>query len=135
MHRVRLVSFVLLVVCTTGCTDPTIGVVRGTVTIDGELAKTGSISFFPVDGNGQTAGAAIVDGAYEATVSVGICRVEIRVPKKVGEIKIYDTPDSPIQDDMRESLPPKYNDESELQYEVQPGKSEKDFELSTKKAT
>ena len=133
MHRSLGVCAFVLIALATGCSDPTKGEVSGTITVDGNPAKTGSIGFFPIDGNGQTSGAKIVEGTYTATVSVGKSRVEIRVPKKVGEQKIYNTPDSPIQDLLEESLPAKFNTESELVYEVTSGKSVKDFELSTKK--
>ena len=59
--------------------------------------------------------------------------VQIRVPKIVGQTKIYDTPDSPIQDVMAESLPPWYNDETELTAEFVEGETNLDFELSTSK--
>ena len=115
-----------------GCSDSTIGIVSGTVTIDGEPAETGAVTFVPVDGKTGPAGTKIVDGAFEATLPVGPAKVQIRVPKIVGQTKIYNTPDSPIQDVMAESLPAKYNDETELIYDVPPGKSQHDFDLSTK---
>ena len=56
---------------------------------------------------------------------------QIRVPKVVGQTRIYNTKDSPIQDVMQESLPPQYNDRTQLTYEVPSGKSTKDFDLGT----
>jgi hypothetical protein len=121
--------FVLLLA---GCAEPTTGEVTGTVTVDGSPAKEGSIAFFPVDGKSTTAGAAIIDGKYTATVPLGQAKVEIRVPKVVGQKKLYDTPDSPIKPLMDESLPPKYNDASELTIDVQPGEMQQDYDLTTK---
>lgn len=113
-----------------GCSDPTKGIVSGTVKINGELANSGSIAFFPTDGKSPTSGGMIrEDGTYEATVGVGMSRVEIRVSEVVGTQKLYDTPDSETMDIREEILPRKYNDESELTYEVPSGKSEKHFEL------
>jgi hypothetical protein len=126
----RAALFVVLVVA--GCAEPTTGVVTGTVTVDGSPAKEGSIAFFPVDRKSSTAGAAITDGKYTATVPLGQAKVQIRVPKVVGQKKLYDTPDSPIKPIMDESLPPKYNNASELTLDVKPGENPQDYDLSTK---
>src|SRR6185436_17969686 len=48
------------------------------------------------------------------------------------EEKLYNTADSPVQPIMKETLPAKYNDDSELQLDVKAGQNSKDFELSTK---
>ena len=115
----------------TGCSGSGQGTVSGSVVVNGTPAETGAISFIPVDGRGTTAGAVIEQGKYKATVPVGNVRVEIRVPKVVGEQKIYDTPDSPVQQVMEESLPARFNDESELTHEIPEGKSTRDFDLRT----
>ncbi len=124
------VLFGLLFTC--GCEKPTTGLVTGTVTVDGSPAKSGSIAFIPVDGRSSTAGTEIVDGAYSAQVPFGEAKVEIRVPKVIGERKLYDAPDSPMKSVMAETLPSKYNDASELTLVVQPGENQKDFQLTTK---
>ena len=121
-----------LVLVMPGCSDPTKGVVSGSILVDGEPAETGSIAFFPVDGKSTTAGAEIMEGKYTATVPVGRAKVEIRVSEVVGETKLYNTPDSPVQPITQEVLPPKYNDESELLLDVKPGKNEQNYELTTK---
>jgi hypothetical protein len=115
-----------------GCEEPTRGIVTGMVTIDGAPAKSGSIAFFPADGKSSTTGAEIAEGQYRAEVPFGSQKVEIRVPKKVGEKKLYDTPDSPIKPLLAESLPAKYNDATELSLDVKPGENQKDFQLTTK---
>src|SRR5688500_13793903 len=58
----------------TGCSEPTVGTVSGTITVDGASVKSGSIAFFPVDGRSSTSGAEIVDGQYKATVAPGTAR-------------------------------------------------------------
>lgn len=113
-----------------GCGDPTQGTVSGTVVIDGQPAKTGGITYEPLDKDGRTAGAEILDGQYSGIVPVGKYRVKLRVSKKVGETKIYDTPDSPIQPILEEVLPEKFNDITELTIEVPAGKSTKDWKFS-----
>ncbi|MEX2167839.1 MAG: hypothetical protein WD851_00890 [Pirellulales bacterium] len=123
---------VLVAALLAGCAEPTVGVVTGTVTVDGAPAKSGSIAFFPVNGKASTAGAEIIDGRYTAEVAPGMTKIEIRVPKVVGEKKLYDTPDSPIKPLLAESLPAKYNDASELTLDVQLGENEEDFAITTK---
>jgi hypothetical protein len=115
-----------------GCSEPTIGVVTGTITVNGSPAKSGSIAFFPTNGKSSTAGAEVVDGHYTAEVPLGTAKVEIRVPKVVGKKKLYDTPDSPIKEVLAESLPAKYNDQTELTLDVQPGENYQDYKLRTK---
>ncbi len=111
---------------------PTQGEVSGVVMVDGKPAATGAIAFIPVDGKSPTAGAEIKDGKYTAKVPFGTAKVEVRVPKVVDKRKLYDTPDSPWQPVMVEVLPPKYNDESELRFEVKPGMNQKDWNLKSK---
>ena len=128
----RLLLFLLLpAFLAPGCSEPTEGEVSGTVIVDGEPAN-GSIGFIPVDGLSSTSGAAIKDGKYTAIVPLGEMKVQIRANKKVGETRIYNTPDSPIQTILAEVLPPKYNDETELRLDVKPGKNQQDYDLKSK---
>lgn len=115
-----------------GPSGPPMGEVSGTVTIDGQPAQTGSVAFFPTDGVSSTAGGPITEGKYTAKVPLGEAKVEIRVPREVGQKKLYNTPDSPVASVFAETLPPKYNDQSELLYTVEKGRQEKNFELTTK---
>jgi hypothetical protein len=107
--------------------------VTGTVRLDGQPIEKGSITFVPADGKGVTAGSEIKDGKYTVSkVSTGTRLVQIRYPKVAGKKTLYDTPASPTRDLFREVLPPKYNDRTELRFEVHPGANEKDWELSLK---
>jgi hypothetical protein len=116
-----------------GCsTGPPVAELSGTVSVDGQPPARGAITFIPIDGKGQTAGCEIKDGKYAAKLGVGTFKVEIRVPKVVGRKKLYDTPDSPIQDLLEEVLPARYNSASELKIEVNAGKNEKDWDLKSK---
>jgi hypothetical protein len=115
-----------------GCAKQNIGVVSGSVTVDGVPAKSGSIAFFPVNKKSSTAGAEIVDGKFTARVPLGAAKVEIRVPKVVGQRKLYDTADSPIKQVLAESLPPKYNDKTELTLDVVRGANHQDYQLTTR---
>lgn len=132
----RFGCLLALAVLTVGCSKgPPMGQVTGTVTVDGTPAKSGAIGFFPVDGNSVTTGAAIKDGKYTAEVPVGKVKVEINVTKVVGEKKLYDTPDSKVMPVTAQILPPRYNDRTTLELDVQPGKNEKNYELTTTAGT
>ncbi len=134
--KLRKVSECLLplvvVLATVGCADNSgLAEVSGTVSVDGEPAEKGSISFFPVNGQGPTTGAQILQGKYQSQIPLGESKVEIRVSKVVGQKKLYDTPDSPVQDVYAEVLPSKYNSQSELRFDAQAGANEKDWHLVT----
>jgi len=132
-RRSRAVRATIAVVAmlVAGCEKPNIGTVTGTITVDGSPAQSGSIAFFPVDRKSSTAGSEIVDGQYTAKVALGAAKVEIRVPKVMGEKKLYNTADSPKKKILAESLPAKYNDQTELQLDVQPGENHQDYSLAT----
>lgn len=128
VQTIMLLSAILI----SGCAKPNIGVVTGTVIVDGSPAKNGSIAFFPVNRKSSTAGSEILAGRYMAQVPLGAVKVEIRVPKVIGQKKLYETPDSPIKQILAESLPAKYNDQTELTFDVQPGQNLRDFQLTSK---
>lgn len=105
--------------------------VSGEVRVDGLPPEKGSISFIPVDGKSPTTGTEILAGKYEAPCPVGKSKVEIRIPRKIGSRKLYDTPDSPIQDTFEEVLPAKFNTQTELIFSAEVGNNKKDWDLST----
>ena len=110
--------------------DP-VSEVSGTIIVNGQPAEKGSISFILADGKAQTGGE-IKEGKYSVKVPPGMAKVQIRVPKVTGKKKLYNTPDSPSQDMMEEILPEKYNNKTELLFDVRPGKNEKNWELTGK---
>lgn len=123
----------MLLLLVSGCSDNKTADVSGVVSVDGQPVEKGNISLFPADGKGPSVGGDIVNGKYEVSKApVGTVKVQIRVPKVTGKKKLYDTPDSPTRDTFSESLPKKYNDNTELTYDVKPGKNIKDWDLSTK---
>lgn len=128
---IKPIAGVILILGGFGCDEPNVGFVSGRVTIDGKPPESGSIAFFPLDGKSFTSGGVIADGTYSAEVPLGKSRVEIRVAKVVGEKKLYDAPNSPVQPLLAELLPDKYNDRSELEIVVTAGESEHNFELET----
>ena len=123
----------MLLSCFVGCgQESKVALITGTVSIDGKPPEKGSISFIPVNGQGPTAGTELKEGKFSSQAAIGECKVEIRVSKVVGKKKLYDTPDSPVQDLMEEVLPAKYNEASELRVEIKKGKNEKAWDLKTK---
>jgi hypothetical protein len=103
------------------------------VLVDGQPVALGAVSFSPLDGQSSSSGGKIVDGQYSVKASTGTAKVAIRVPKVIGERKVYKTPDSPTQQILKESLPPEYNDRTTLTFDVKAGVNEHNFELTTKK--
>jgi hypothetical protein len=106
--------------------------VHGTVTFDDTPLETGAIRFVPVDGKTKTTGGVIKNGQYAVQVPVGEMSVSISAPKIIGKVKLYDTPDSRERTVTEELLPAKYNDQTELRLQVEPGGMEKDFVLQSK---
>jgi hypothetical protein len=124
-----LISFSL------GCSaDAKHGTVSGTVTLDGQPLKSGTIRFDAVDGRTAAADASITDGKFSANISPGDKRVSITSPKVIGKKKMYDTPDSPVVDVTEELIPRRYNAATELTLAVKAGKQEVEpsFDLKSK---
>jgi hypothetical protein len=133
--NVRIVFVLLLVplVFGIGCSEESEAVVTGNITIDGEPAKAGYIGFTPIDGRGSVNGGKIIDGKYTAKATIGTVKVDIRVPKVVGETPTYpEDPNSPMTQITAETLPPKYNDQTELVLEIKRGENKQDYPLVTK---
>jgi hypothetical protein len=94
--------------------------------------QDGHVTFTPVDGKGQTGGANIVEGKFKAEQVPALkMKVELHGNKKTGKkIKAYDTPESPVSDEIVELLPAKYNFNSELTLEVKQGTQHVKYELT-----
>jgi hypothetical protein len=126
-------AFLIFLLAIAGCGESTItSEVKGTVSVDGVPVTNGAINFLPADGMTKTTGGKIKDGKYLVQVPIGEMKVAIYAPVFSHKQKLYDTPDSRERDVFIESLPEKYNRETELQLDVKPGGMEKDFELTTK---
>jgi hypothetical protein len=132
-HDWRAAAVLCWIVAVAGCDNGVAGRsrVHGTVTVNGASPASGAIAFTPVDGAAPTAGGQIVDGKYSVDVPIGQSKVAIRVPRVVGQRKLYNTPDSPVQPLMEESLPAEFNDETKLTLDVKPGETQGNFDLKT----
>jgi hypothetical protein len=126
----RLAGAALLLLACLGCGGGSSATVSGAVTLDGQPVKQGTVRFVPADGKSPPVDAAIRDGKYSAAVPPGDAKVEITAPVVVGKRKAYDTDDSPMVEEVKESLPARYNTQTELKFAVQKGSQEKNWELS-----
>jgi hypothetical protein len=127
-------GFVVFLLGLGGCSSENeLTELTGTVKVDGALVETGSINFVAVDGKSPSCGGKITNGVYSVMVPVGLMKVAISAPKVYGQKALYNKANSPTRPLSSESLPLKYSsiDQTELRYEVTPGKNQKDFELST----
>jgi len=104
--------------------------VTGTVTLDGKPLDTGVIHFYPQsDEGGPSASADIQAGQYQLQTGIGPMKVVINANRVVGKRKMYDTPDSPVVEDIRDTLPERYNMKSELKANLTPGPNGVNFDL------
>lgn len=118
-----------------GCGDGSkSGEVSGTVQFDGTPVETGSISFVPADGKSPTAGGLIENGKYTVSkVPVGVSKVSISGSKVIGQKEVYPgQPNSPVRPVTVDLLPKKFNETTELTFDVQPGRNEKNWDLKSK---
>jgi hypothetical protein len=120
------------VVLPAGC-GPALGVVSGTVTIDGQPVTGGVISFVPAEGSGTPATSNIESGKYEVRTMAGKKFVQISAPHVVGKRKEYEGPDAPLVEITEERLPPKYNSQTELNFEAKAGENKQDWSLQSGK--
>jgi hypothetical protein len=123
-----------VIVISLGCShDVKQSTVSGSVTLDNQPLKSGTIRFDSADGSSPAASASIVDGKYSAKLAPGDKRVSITSPKVIGKKKMYDTPDSPVYDITEELLPRRYNAQSTLTMTVKEGQQDQPFELKSGK--
>jgi hypothetical protein len=114
-----------------GCgNDWNTATVSGNVSVDGKPVEDGAINFVPVDGEGWTAGGIIKHGRYSVRVPMMSLKVAITASKVVGKKPIYDAPNSPEMPITVQTVPARFNEQTELRLEVQ-GNLVKDFDLSS----
>lgn len=136
IRAILLMALIPMFLVGLGCgpSEPQRGRVHGKVTFDGKPVASGQIRFFALDG-GIGADGAITDGAYDiptqAGMSNGTYRVEVSATKKTGK-KIPDRDGGPgdMKDEVIETLPAKFNQNSELKIEFDSkSKQSHDFDL------
>jgi hypothetical protein len=133
LRRSGILLAPLVLVCVAGCSGlSSQGTINGTVTLDGQPLTEGVVRFVPVDGKSQTATENIKDGKFSATVPLGEMRVEFSAPKVGKPHKVYDTPDSPVVEDVGELIPARFNVRSEFKIAVKKGSQDETFALQSK---
>jgi hypothetical protein len=130
VERLALILACLLAFAMVGGCGPAVSAVSGTVTVDGQPVASGVISYVPAEGGGEPATATIAAGRYELQTSPGKKFVQISAPVVVGKRKEYEGADAPLVEITDESLPPHYNSQTELSFDVQRGKNTKDWSLT-----
>lgn len=118
-------GLLLLAVCFCGCDSIDIGTVTGTIYVDGKPLEGARVLFYPEPDGRFSSSLTDEDGAYELVYSRSIYGA------KVGEHKVrittaVDNGEGP----SRETLPAKYNVETELRKVVKPGKNTINFDLN-----
>jgi hypothetical protein len=107
--------------------------VHGTVTLDDKPLEEGLIAFVPAAGETAKAEAVIQNGAYSVRVAPGQKVVEIRGFKTTGhEHAVKGNPASPLLPIRQDIVPPKYNEQSELNREINSNSSIEDFALRSR---
>jgi hypothetical protein len=107
--------------------------VHGAIAVDGQHIDGGSITFAMTGGGATSWMTPIKDGKYTLpNVKPGPMKVSIRRPVTVGKKKVYDGPDSPLKEILKEGLPARYNEKTELKVDVKPGVNVHNFELLSK---
>lgn len=116
-----------------GC-GPTTGTVSGTVTVNGQPATGGIISFVPTDGKGAPVTVEIQSGGRYSTEAIaGAKQVQISIPVVIGKRPEYNGPGAPMIEITEESVPAKYNSETELTFELKAGVNQKDWAVEAVK--
>lgn len=137
--QLRIVVWLGAFIAVAGCgSDNSVELtaVRGTVTLNGQPVEAGQITFTPTGGNSSGAAAApIKNGEYSLSVNegpmVGTHTVSITASRSTGK-KIpaaMPAPPGTMIEIMEESVPAKYNAQTELTAELVSGKNTKDFAL------
>jgi hypothetical protein len=142
VNLVRYAGFCMLGVLFVipGCSKgPPVGIVHGTVTLDGNPLEEGSVQLTAVDGHAPTAGAQIVNGKFETNATIAKFRVQIesnvlrtRDGKKVDPNRKIDKFAGNSGETVVSLVPAKYNTNSTLELDVKAGLNEPQFDLKSK---
>jgi len=130
----------LLVLCCllfAGC-SASAPIVEGTVTLNGQPVDGGVITLQPLAGTtGANVGGDIKAGKFRladrSSPAVGKHRAEIRWVRKTGrQVPVPTNPNGSERiDEIGETIPEKYNTQSTLEMDVQPGVNRVEWKLTT----
>lgn len=120
-------SLLLLSGCGGVSDAPTLVVVKGKVTLDGQPLETGNVLFVPIDGKGRADAGPVVKGEYELKCTAGEKRVEITSQVEA------DKPAADGLPDYKSRIPAKYNRATTLTATVKSsGENAIDFAVTSK---
>jgi hypothetical protein len=110
--------------------------VKGSVAVDGKPLESGSIRFVPDAGvQGPTAGGSIAAGRFEIPATdgplAGIHRVEITASRPTGD-HVPDDATGNLAPVHRQYLPPRFNDETTIRADIQPGTPPLEFSIESR---
>jgi hypothetical protein len=139
LTRLSWLFVAMAIISSGGCGDGSKrGAVEGGVKLDGKPVENGSILFTPIqETRGAVAGGEIHNGRYRLSAktgpAVGWNRVEIHAMLKTGKMvpKAFGAPGEMVPEQF-EAVPPKFNSESTLKYEIKSGDNAADFEVSSR---
>jgi hypothetical protein len=119
-----------LAICLPGCgrSDGRIEV-RGTATFNGEPIADGYVELQPTDGQGQVAGAEIVDGKFTVAAFPSSGRVSVRAHRQIGMTEPTERIPTP-EPILFQFLPPEFNSNSGLTYTIEAGNPTLALELN-----
>jgi hypothetical protein len=126
-HAFILVLAAALTACGASSNSEATTEVSGNVTLNGTPVKDGTVTFEASPPNGMPPGpATITNGTYKGKASVGTKIVRISSPQAVPGKK--GPMDLPVLED---SIPAKFNTESQEKAEIKPGANTIDFDLKS----
>jgi hypothetical protein len=121
-------SAAVLALLALGCGDSRpMGIVHGSISVDGMPLPDGNVVFFSVDDRQPPAAATVVDGRFHAKVPVGKVRLEIHSLEVLRPAKLPD--DEGL---VRDRIPPRYNAGESITLDVQPGDNPVTWNLTAK---
>ena len=141
MSQLRFSYFVLLLcaVSLPGCSDSASqrsATVQGTLTIDGELASSGTVTFYPVDGGPVAVGQVQSDGSYSlstgrgtavgpnsGTVFPGTYQVAVMVMGRQDDSVVIGDDGPPAAGPRLVAKKYTNNETSGLEFEIKPGRN------------
>lgn len=126
-----LVSAVFFIASVSGCGSGDFGSVNGKVTLDGKPLKGASVTFQPVKKGRPSSGITDEEGNYVLKYTADQEGAEIG--EHIVRISLEETEKDEFGEEVSlgETVPAKFNVESELKREVKPGDNKFDFKLST----
>jgi hypothetical protein len=122
-------AFITIVAIVGGCGNDAQPIVSGTVTVDGQPLATGTMHFSPLAGESSSAATRIVSGQFSVPLERTKYKVQIFAPKASKVEAKLDANGPGGGPTMEETLPPRFNVQSELTLDVTGPRSDVRFDL------